>query len=269
MLIASFAFAWMSLVARYLEGFHPLQVVFFRVFGSFIFLFPYMLIKRVPVIGKNIFWLSARAILGSISLTLFFIVIQRIPLGSTMALRYTAPIFSVVFAFLLLKEKVTLWQWVALLISLVGALVMKGVDFRIDTLSFIMIMGSAVLMGGVFAIIRYLGSKEHHLTIINYFMVVAMLGSLFFISHWRLPVGQEWVWVSSIGILGLIGQLFFTLAFKLAETNTVAPIKYMELVYTFFLGYFFLNETYSIGAIIGVCLVLTGLLLNVWAKRKK
>ena len=162
-----------------------------------------------------------------------------------MALRYTAPIFSVAFAFLLLKEKVILWQWVALLISLVGALVMKGVDFRIDTLSFIMIMGSAVLMGGVFAIIRYLGSKEHHLTIINYFMVVAMLGSLFFISHWRLPVGQEWVWVSSIGILGLIGQLFFTLAFKLAETNTVAPIKYMELVYTFFLGYFFLNETYS------------------------
>ena len=39
MLIAAFAFAWMNLLAKYLDTFHPLQVVFFRAFGTFIFLY--------------------------------------------------------------------------------------------------------------------------------------------------------------------------------------------------------------------------------------
>jgi len=179
MFIAAFAFSWMNLLAKYLNGFHPLQVVFFRAVGTFIFIFPYMFIKKISIIGKNVFWLSLRGFFSFISLALFFMVIQRIPLGSAVALRYTAPIFSVIFAYLILKEKVKLWQWISLLISVLGAFIMKGVDFRIDSLSFVLIIASSLLVGGVFTIIRYLGSREHYLTIINYFMVFAIVGSLF------------------------------------------------------------------------------------------
>lgn len=268
MLIAAFAFAWMNFLAKYLKDFHPLQVVFFRAIGTFAFIFPYMLYKRVPVIGKNVFWLSFRGVLSFTSLALFFIVIQRIPLGSAVALRYTAPIFSVIFAYFLLKEKVKLWQWVAFIISAIGAFVMQDVDLRIDSLSFALIIGSSVLVGAVFAIVRYLGSREHYLTIINYFMVFSIAGSLFFIEHWRMPIAQEWYWVCSIGILGLIGQVFLTRSFQLEETNTVAPIKYMELVYALIFGYFLLGETYGVWSVIGISLVVFGLLLNVWVRRK-
>ncbi|WP_299767543.1 DMT family transporter [uncultured Dokdonia sp.] len=268
MLIAAFAFAWMNLLAKYLDDFHPLQVVFFRAFGTFIFIFPYMLIKKVPVIGKNVMWLSLRGVLSFVSLALFFKVVQDIPLGSAVALRYTAPIFSVILAYFFLKEVVKLGQWISLIISIVGAFIMKGVDFRIDTTSFILIMLSSVLVGGVFAIVRYLGSREHFLTIINYFMVFSIVGSFFFIQHWRMPVGQEWWWVTSIGILGLIGQVFLTRAFQLADTSTVAPIKYMELVYALLFGFFLFDESYTFWPIVGMTLVVLGMLLNVWIKRK-
>ncbi|KAA1243632.1 DMT family transporter [Aquimarina sp. RZ0] len=268
MLIAAFAFAWMNLLAKYLTDFHPLQVVFFRALGTFVFIFPYMMYKKIPVIGAHVFWLSCRGLLSFVSLALFFIVIQRIPLGSAVALRYTAPIFSVILAYFFLKEKVKAWQWFSLLLSIVGAFVMKGVDFRIDALSFILIIGSSLLVGGVFTIVRYLGSREHFLTIINYFMVFSIIGSLFFIKYWRMPMGQEWIWVCSIGILGLIGQVFLTRAFQLAETNTVAPIKYMELAYALVLGFFLFDESYDFWAIAGMTLVVVGMLLNVWVKRK-
>jgi len=42
MLLAAFAFAWMNLLAKYLNDFHPLQVVFFRATGTFVFIFPYL-----------------------------------------------------------------------------------------------------------------------------------------------------------------------------------------------------------------------------------
>jgi drug/metabolite transporter (DMT)-like permease len=268
MLIAAFTFAWMNLLAKYLQDFHPLQVVFFRAFGTFIFIFPYMLYKKVPVIGKNVFWLSLRGVLSFVSLALFFKVVQDIPLGSAVALRYTAPIFSVIFAYFFLKEVVKFGQWISLIISIAGAFIMKGVDFRIDTTSFILIMFSSLLVGGVFAIVRYLGSREHYLTIINYFMVFSIVGSLFFINYWRMPVGEEWWPVCIIGVLGLVGQVFLTRSFQLADTSTVAPIKYMELVYALLFGFFLFGESYTFWPIIGMTLVVLGMLLNVWIKRK-
>lgn len=268
MLIAAFAFSWMNLMAKYLQDFHPIQVVFFRAFGTFIFIFPYMIYKKVSIIGKNVFWLSFRGILSFVSLVLFFKVVQDIPLGSAVALRYTAPIFSVVLAFFILKEKVKLWQWISLIIALVGAFIMKGVDFRIDSGSFSLIMLSSLFVGGVFVIIRYLGSKEHYLTIINYFMMVSIAGSLFFINKWRMPIGEEWIWISLIGTLGLVGQVFLTKSFQLAEASIVAPIKYMELVYALIFGFFLFGETYNLWQIIGMLLVVFGMLFNVFIKRK-
>ena len=268
MLIAAFAFTWMNLLAKYLENFHPLQVVFFRCIGTFIFIFPYMLLKKVSIKGNNVFWLSTRGILSFASLALYFLVIQRIPLGSAVALRYTAPLFSALFALLFLKERVKFWQWIALVISVTGAFTLKGLDLRIDTLSFILILLSSILVGGVFTIVRYLGSREHFLTIINYFMVFSIIGSLFFINQWRMPQGIEWWYVCGIGIFGLFGQVFLTRSFQLADTATVAPIKYMELVFALLLGYFLFNETYSTGPIIGMSVLIFGMLLNVWIKRK-
>ncbi|MEO1032185.1 MAG: EamA family transporter [Bacteroidota bacterium] len=268
MLIAAFAFSWMNLMAKYLQDFHPMQVVFFRAFGTFIFIFPYMIVKKIPIVGKNYRWLSVRGVLSFVSLALFFTVVQRIPLGSAVALRYTAPIFSVILAFFFLKERVKFWQWTSLIITLIGAFIMKGLDLRIDTYSFILIMLSALFVGAVFVIVRYLGSKEHYLTIINYFMVFSIVGSLFFLNQWRMPLGSEWIWISLIGTLGLVGQVFFTKSFQLAETNLVAPLKYMELVFALLFGFILFDETYSIWPILGMLLVVLGMLLNIVVKQR-
>ncbi|WP_461305037.1 DMT family transporter [Aureisphaera sp.] len=267
-LIATFSFAWMNLLARYLSEMHPLQVVFFRALGTFAFIFPYMLYKRIPVIGKEVFWLSVRGIIGFVSLAAFFIVIQRIPLGSAISIRYIGPAFSVVLAVLFLKEKVKPLQWLCLIVALGGVFILKGADFRIDELSFLLAILSAVLVGAVFTLVRYLGPKEHALTIINYFMVTSILGSLFFVESWRVPFGIEWLWVVLIGIFGLVGQVFMTRAFQLADTNTIAPFKYMELVYALGLGLIFLDEEHSYMALLGMLLIIIGMVLNVYAKSR-
>ena len=105
-LLATFAFAFMNALAKELSGFHPLQVVFFRALGTWIFIFPYMIAKKVPIKGHNIKPLLARGILGVLSLACFFIAVQRIPLGSAISIRYLGPIFGAIMAYYYLKEKV-------------------------------------------------------------------------------------------------------------------------------------------------------------------
>jgi len=267
-LFATLAFAVMNAMAKELSNFHPLQVVFFRAFGTWIFIFPYMVSRDIPIKGKHVKPLLARGLLGVFSLVCFFIAVQRIPLGSAISIRYLGPIFGAVMAFYWLKEKVNWIQWLSFVVAFSGVIVLKGFDIRIDFLSLSLLLLSAVLVGGVFVMIRYLSDKEHYLTIINYFMMCSLLLSLCFVQHWRLPIGEEWISVCGIGTSGLIGQVYMTKAFQTEETSVLAPFKYMELIYAMIVGYFMFNETYELAPMLGIVLIMGGMLTNVWAKSR-
>ena len=228
-----------------------------------------MLYHKVPIRGNNPGMLLLRAVIGLISLACFFIVIQRIPLGSAISIRYLGPIFGAILAYYFLKEKIKPLQWLSFIIAFTGVVVLKGFDIRIDTLSLILIIISAVTVGGVFTLLRYLGTREHFLTIINYFMFISVVVSLCFITQWRMPIGIEWFPVISVGITGLIGQIFMTRAFSMEAASVLAPFKYMELVYALLIGFFFFGETYSFFAFTGIFLIISGMLLNIYAKQKQ
>jgi len=259
----------MNATAKELSDFHPMQVVFFRAFGTFIFIFPTMLLRKISIVGNNPKFLLLRGLVGVISLSTFFMALQRIPLGSAISIRYLGPIFGVVMATYFLKEKVNGLQWLSLIIAFSGVIILKGFDPRIDSRSLGLLLISALFVGMVFVLIRYLTDKEHYLTIINYFMVVTIIVSLFFINHWRMPLGNEWYPVVGIGILGLSGQVFMTRAFQTENTSVLAPFKYMELVWALIMGYFLFGETYSYLAFSGIVLIIMGMMLNVYAKNKK
>ena len=268
-LLATLSFAMMNLVAKDLSSFHAMQIVIFRAFGTFVFLFPIMLYKRISIIGNNPKLLSLRASAGLISLATFFMAIQRIPLGSAISLRYLGPIFGALLAFFFLKEKVNAKQWFSFAIAFSGVLVMKGFDVRIDNFSLFLVLNSALFVGIVFVLLRYLGDKEHYMTIINYFMVFCIVASLFFIPYWRMPVKSEMFSVISIGIFGLIGQLFMTKALQLEETSVLAPFKYMELVYALIFTNILFGETQPLMAFVGMGLIIGGMLLNIYFKKRK
>jgi drug/metabolite transporter (DMT)-like permease len=258
----------MNVMAKELSEMHPLQVVFLRAFGSFVFIFPYMVYRRISIVGSNPKILLARSLVGVVSLATFFIALQRIPLGSAVSIRYLGPIFGAVLAWFYLKERVSPLQWISFAIAFLGVIIIKGFDLRIDYLSLGLMLTSAFFLGMVFVLIRYLSDKEHYLTIINYFMIVCMLVGLCFAQYWRMPLAGEWPSVIGIGIFGLIGQVFMTIAFKHSEASVLAPFKYMELVYALILGYLFFGEGYTLLPMLGIILIVIGMVLNIYGKEK-
>ena len=267
-LFATLAFAVMNAMAKELSDFHPLQVVFFRAIGTWVFIFPFMLYHKIDIKGKNTKPLLARGIIGVLSLVCFFIAVQRIPLGSAISIRYLGPIFGAALAYYYLKEKVNWMQWLSFAVAFSGVIVLKGFDIRIDYISLVLLLVSALLVGGVFVLLRYLSDKEHFLTIINYFMVCSLVLSLCFVQYWRMPIGNEWISVLGIGTTGLIGQIYMTRAFQSEETSVLAPFKYMELIHAMIVGYFFFGETYELMPLMGIILIIGGMLTNLWAKGK-
>ncbi len=266
---ATFFFSLMNIMAKFLADLHAMQIVFFRAFGSLIILIPWLLSTKISVLGTHRKLLFIRAFVGLVSLATFFLAIQRMPLGSAISIRYLGPIFGAFFAFKLLKERIVPLQWVSFFIAFLGVLLLKGIDLRIDMIGFILIMVSAILVGVVFTMVRYLSQREHFLVIINYFMVTAVFFSLFFIPYWRMPEPSQWISVIGIGIFGLAGQVFMTKAFELEEANVLAPFKYLELFYAILLGIAFFDERYDLFAYLAMATIIFGMMLNVYAKTKK
>ncbi|GAB5473663.1 MAG: DMT family transporter [Maribacter sp.] len=269
MVLSTIAFTGMNGLLKYLTQYSGYQLVFFRSLGSLFFTFGFLISKGIPILGTNRKLLLLRGVLGSTSMLLFFIAVHYMPIGSAVALRYIAPIFAAVFAILFLREKVRPIQWIFFVVAFVGVLVLKGFDDAISPIGLILVLSASVLSGLVYIVIRKIGLSEHPVVIVNYFMCIAtIVGGIGAIFTWVTPKATDFVLLFSLGIFGYYGQIFMTKAFQMGETNVIAPIKYVEVVFAIIVGVGFLGETYSVWSFVGIALIISGLLLNLWYKGK-
>lgn len=269
MIFSVMAFALMNAVVKYLHTFHVYQIVFFRSIGTILFTIPLIIKYKIPILGNNKKWLLIRGVAGVISLTCFFESLNYLAIGTAVSLRYTSPIFAAIFALIFLKEKIKPMQWLLFLIAFIGVLIIKGFGVDVNSIGLILVLLSAIFLGVIFVVIRKIGNTEHPLVIINYFMIMAFLfGGIMSINYWKTPSTTEWFLLMSLGVFGYIGQLYMTKAFQLYETNLIAPLKYLEVVFMIVIGAFWFDEIYNYWTLFGIMLILLGLVYNIYLKRK-
>lgn len=269
MVLSTIAFTGMNGLLKYLTHYSGYQLVFFRSIGSLFFTFGFLLSHRIPILGTNRKLLILRGLLGSTSMLLFFIAVHYMPIGSAVALRYIAPIFAAVFAILFLKERVKPIQWLFFIIAFAGVLVLKGFDDSIAPIGLFLVLLASVFSGMVYIVIRKIGMSEHPVVIVNYFLCIAtVVGGVLSIFDWTPLRGSDLLLLLCLGIFGYFGQVFMTKAFQMGETSVIAPIKYIEVVFAILVGVGFLGETYSLWSFVGMALIISGLLLNLWFKAR-
>jgi drug/metabolite transporter (DMT)-like permease len=270
MMFSVLAFSLMNAVVKYLNVFNVYQIVFFRSIGTLAFTIPLIIKYKIPVLGTHKKLLALRGVAGVISLTCFFQSLNYLAIGTAVSLRYTSPIFAAIFALIFLKEKIKLMQWFLFVISFVGVLIIKGFGVEVNSMGLLFVFCSAISLGLIFVIIRKIGDKENPLIIINYFMVMSLVfGGVMSINNWRSPSTNEWLLLLSLGVFGYFGQLYMTKAFQLHETNVIAPLKYLEVIFMIIIGASWFDEIYNLWTLLGIFLILLGLVYNIYLKRKK
>lgn len=270
MLISTLAFACMNAIVKYLDNVSAYQIVFFRSASSLIFTFSFLLKNNIPILGNNKKLLILRGLVGVTSMTLFFMSIKYLSVGTAVSLRYLAPIFAGIFAVFFLKEKIWPLQWLFFIMAFLGVLVLKGLDSQIDSTGLMLVIVAAITSGLVYVIISKIGNSEHPVVVVNYFMVIATItGFVLSINSWVNPVGIEWLLLFSLGVFGYFGQVFMTKAFQNGKTDQIAPIKYVEVIFTVMFGLFLFDEIYSIWSLLGISLIIGSLILNVLYKARK
>ncbi|MFD0993729.1 DMT family transporter [Tenacibaculum geojense] len=270
MLVSAISFAFMNALVKHLTNFSVYQVVFFRSIGTLVFTSVFIAKNNISFLGNNKKLLIARAFLGVVSITCFFESLKYLPVGTSVSLRYTSPIFAAIFALFLLKEKIKLIQWLLFLLAFLGVLIIKQFGGGLHEIGLLLIIISAITLGFIFVLIRKMGSTENPLVIINYFMLFAFIfGGIMSVSNWQNPTSNELILLLSLGVLGYIGQYYMTKAFQANETNIIAPLKYLEVIVVIIIGAAWFNEIYNVWSLLGVLLIISSLSFNIYVKSKK
>ncbi len=271
MLISTLSFACMNSTVKYLSDISAYQIVFFRSITTLLFTMVYLFKNKISIWGNNKRILLLRGLVGVTSMLLFFMSTKYLPIGTAVSLRYLGPIFASIFAIFFLKEKIKSVQWLFFLLAFAGVVILKGFDLELNMLGLALVLCSAIFVGLVYVILSKIGKSEHPVVVVNYFMAVSVLvGGLLSISNWVNPANNlEWCLLLSLGVFGYFGQVFMTKAFQIAaSTSQIAPLKYLETIFTLLLGVAIFSEVYTIWSLLGISMIIIGLVLNAKFKER-
>ena len=263
MLYSVVATSIMYAIVKYLKEFSVYQIIFFRAIVTLAFTIPFILINKIKILGNNKSILFLRSFFGLISMIFFFQSIKYLDLGISVSIRYTSPIFATIFAIFLLKETIKKVQWVFIIISFIGVVVINIEGLEIDLIGFLCALISAISLGLVFVVTSKIGKTENPLVIVSYFMFSALVFTgLMSIDKWVTPSLLELILLLVSGGLGFTGVLYLTKSFQNGKVNAIAPIKYLEVIFTIIFGIYFFGETYTGYSLLGIFLILIGVILN-------
>lgn len=281
MLLSSLSFAFVNLLIKILSDQHNLfpsiqnypefELVFFRCVVSLVICIAIIKHKKIPFFGMNKKWLLIRGFAGATGLTLFFFTLTHLPLAIATVIQYTSPIFTIIFAIYLNKQKVNRIQWLFFLISMIGVFIIGyGRDSVItfDPVWIFVGLTSAIFSGIAYNAIIKCSTTDQPITVVMYFPLVAapITFILMLATEHVIPQGIEWLLLISVGILTQIAQIFMTRAFSTEAASKVTPIKYIGAIYAVLIGFFIFDEELSMYASFGISLILLGVLLNTFFK---
>ena len=268
MFFATIFFMVVKIFVKMLPHIPPMEIVFFRCLISF--LITYYLLKRKGhnILGTNRSLLMMRGIFGTIGLYCYFVILQEIPLATASTLIYFTPLFTSLVGVFLLREKMSIIQWILLLIAFFGIILIQGFDSRVNIFYLLIGLGGSICAAFAYSIIRYLRDKEHSLVLMIYFPMIAFpIGGLISIFNWVQPNLIDLFLLILIGVFTQFAQYFMTKAFQSEKVSKVSIVSYSELVFVLLIGNIFFDEKFEFLVYLGMILVTFGVVFNILLAR--
>jgi len=216
-----------------LGGYTTFQILFFRNAVAFI---PIGLLVMqqggmASLATKRPLGHLVRSLVGLTAMGGFFYSLKVLAVSDLVAISFAAPLFMTALSVPLLKEKVGVRRWVAVIIGFVGVLVMVKPSANIEFASLIA-LGATVFYALAMIAVRNLSKTETSAAIVFYFTVVGtVVSGILMVTHWETPDTNGLLLLIAVGLIGGTAQIVMTAAIKSAPIAILAPFEYTALLW--------------------------------------
>lgn len=241
MCLSMFGFAVMDSISKFMVQSYPVvQTLWVRYVIYAVF--------AVLIVGHRRVWRMARtrrpwlqfwrSLLALVENGVFFLAFAYLPLAETHAIGATSPLIVILLAAPLLRERVGLHRWFAVLAGFAGVLLIVRPGFA--TLEWPMILPLAgAAMWGLYQIMTRLCARDDApgTTLLWSAFIGLAAVSLVAPFDWRPADAFAWTLLLAIGVLGSLCHYGLIKALDYADASAMQPYSYTLLVWAAVMGF--------------------------------
>ena len=279
MLIASFLFAFTGGFAKELSNYiSSVEIVFFRNIAG-VLIIAYAIYKSpISQKGGRPFLLIGRGLVGFTALLMYFYNIANIPLAEAITFSKTSPIFTAIFSYIILKEKLSKLATAGIFVGFFGVLLITGFDLTALSKTEWLGVLSGVGAGLAYTSIRELRKYYDTKIIVLSFMLAGTIGPIilmilaeyytttmfdFIVAPFIMPKGFAWVLIIGLGLSATFMQIYMTKAYSLAKGGIVGTIGYTNIIFSIVIGMLLGDNFPAMIILVGIgFIVLSGIMVT-------
>ena len=269
---SAFFFALMAVFVKLAGDIHFVQKAFFRNAVAFII----ALIGTLRDLRQNgreaikipkgaMLFLFLRAFAGSVGVFGNFYAIDRILLADAAILNKMAPFFTIVFCFIILREKIRPVPLVCIIIAFLGSILIVKPSFNFTQ----MLPTLAAFMGGVGAGLAYASIRKlsylkcNGKIIILFFSAFSMMLSVpYLITSFNPMTLYQTGMLCCAGACAAGGQFSITAAYYHAPANKISIYDYSQILFSTLFGFVFFAQIPDLLSLIGYIIIITMAIIN-------
>ena len=256
-----------------------MQIVFIGSIFALIFVIIVSLIKNKRILPKeykpkDYFCMSVTGLCGIFFYQLFFcLATYRLPAQEAFIINYLWPIMTVVFACLLLKEKLTFTKALGLALSFAGVIIVLT-KFNLSSIAGLNFGGAAfALLAAIsYGLFCVLGKKHHYDELYSmtvYLIVSIIVSGIWLVLKGNMPalqpihlLGIAWLGIFTSAIPLILWEIALSKGNTAVISNLAFITPFLSLVYI----YFILHEPISIYSLIGLVVIVCGVFVQMKKK---
>ena len=270
MILSGVCFVAMHSAAKYLaDEVHIFEIVFLRCALVVVILSPFLfkegkksLFTKQP---KNQIY---RIVTNSIAILLFFYGLSISPLSLATVLNFTAPIFTVIFAVIFLKEKLTTHRLISLLLGFIGVMCVLRPDLSLNVGGLLVLLSSLVWASSLIFIKKL--TKTDSAVTISLYAGVGMMPATFAAAYPYLEKINfvQFLFILFIAVSGTTAQTLLNSALKRGDLSFLLPLDFLRLIWSVLLGIALFGESTSVFLWLGGLFILGATTLIATSERK-
>ena len=266
--LSALLFAGMNLCVKLSGDLPVFQKVFFRNAIAAVIAFIVLIKNKEPLrprSGRTAAFLLLRTLFGLTGVICNFYAVDRLVIGDASILNKMSPFFAVVFAFVFLKERPKLYQWLILGGAVCGAVFVIKPSF--SNASFLPaavgFLGGAAA-GAAYGCVRKLGMLgENRAYIVFFFSAVSTLAvTPVMIIGYRAMAPIQLVCLLGAGVCAALAQFCITAAYTYAPPKDISVYDFSQVIFASLLGWIALSELPDRWSLIGYAIILSMAALN-------
>lgn len=215
--------------------------------------------KKCIISCKNIKYHFLRSVFGFTGFSLFCYSFYHINITEVKAIMTLDPVFTTMLAIYFYKESITLNKVIALVITLIGAIIIfhpRNIDLSIYSITSLAAAFSYGLYNNLTKKITDGGIFEQRFYLSFFSAIFSLLPAIYF---WRNTVAIiDVACIIVIACLFIISSFSIFIAFKKSDLSLLMPLHFIGIVITAIMGFLVFNETITYRTIIGSSIIIIG-----------